>query len=204
MPRISLLLILLLVHLASPSRSAAQHRDSRWSIALSASLAGFRGAALDTSTTERLSIRPGQGIALGITGTRRWGPWSLSLGMSHLPTHVEAISHEIAVQERTQQLERIRLALTVARRIADVGAGALELRASPALDHWSVEGHDGRTVGGGEMALALQLPASVAMIENVIGVSWSPGPFHRDELPTGYRRQRLRTITMGVGIRFGR
>ena len=76
-------------------------------------------------------------------------------------------------------------------------------RAGPALDNWSVSGEDGRTVAGAEAGLALQLPAGPVVLENVLGFGWSAGPFRAAELPAGYRRQRLRAVTVGIGIRFG-
>lgn len=182
----------------------AQNHEKAWSVTVTTSLTEFRGAATDTSASGSMTVRPGQGITLGMSVTRRLGPWGVSVGLSHLPTHVEAMSTTIAVQDRTTGLGRARLTLAVSRRVMRVGAGALELRAGPTLDHWSVddEESDGRTVGGGEAALALSLPAGPVLIENTLGFGWSAGPFRTEELPAGYRRQALRVVTAGLGIRF--
>lgn len=204
MRRIFLLFTSACVVVCSARALAAQSHEKAWSVTVTTSLTGFRGAAADTSASDYMTVRPGLGITLGMSVTRRLGRWGVSVGLSHLPTHVEVASSEIAVQDRTTGLGRARLTLAVTRRLTRVGAGELEIRAGPTLDHWSIdeEESDGRTVGGGEAALALSLPAGPVRIENTLGFGWSAGPFRTEELPAGYRRQGLRTVTAGVGIRF--
>ena len=182
---------------------AAQSADRTWSIAATASLTGFRGAALDTTVDGGIAVRPSQGLALDLALARRWGPWALSIGANYLPTHIEAVSSDVAVQTRTESLDRVRLAILVGHRVAQVGSARFELRAGPVLDNWSTEGSDGRTTAGGQLQLALQLPVGGMTLENVMGFGWSPGPFREEELPAGYRREGLRTTTVGMGIKVG-
>jgi len=198
----SLLCTVLFVPAAVPA-AGAQARAKAWSLAVSGSLTGFRGAASGSSNSGSLAVRPSQGIALGLAATRRLGLWGVSLGLSYLPTHVEAVSAAVAVQDRTEDLERVRLAITAARQLLRIGAGRLELRAGPALDSWSAGGKDRRTIGSGEAAFALLLPAGPIILENVLGVSWSPGPFRTNELPADYERKGLRAVSAGIGIRLG-
>jgi hypothetical protein len=51
--------------------------------------------------------------------------------------------------------------------------------------------------------VALQLPAGPVVLEQVLGFSWSAGPFRTAELPAGYHRQRLRAISVGLGLVLG-
>lgn len=203
MPSLYRWLVGIAIVFVAPNVSAAQHQTEGWSVTVAASLNGFRGAASDTSMPGPLSIRPSQGIALGAAVARRWGAWGVSLGVSHLPTYVEAVTDELAVQERAVGLDRVRLSLLVTRRVLAVGDGALEVRAGPSLDHWGLRSEaGGRTVGGGETSLVLALPAGPVLIEHVFAYSWSAGPFWTAELPANYRREDLRTITAGMAVRF--
>jgi len=179
-----------------------------WSIAATASLTSFHGAASmaapsSTDDATSITVRPSQGIALDLAAARQWHTWTVSVGVSYLPTRVEAVSSDVAVQDRTKDLERVRFTLTLARHLVRIGTGRLEVRAGPTLDDWSADGEDGRTVPGGTAALALQLPAGPITLEHVLGFSWSPGPFRAAELPDGYTRQSLRAVSIGVGIRRG-
>lgn len=185
--------------LAAPA--AAQHSGGTWSLTTSVSLTGFRGAAVDKVDGGEFTIRPSQGIAAGFGVTRRLGAWAVSFGVSQLSTEVEAMSSEVAVRERTQSLDRVRLALTGGRRLIRIGSGTVEARGSGVLDTWSVAGEDERTVAGGEAAVALQLPVGRVTVENVLGLGWTAGPFQASELPAGYRRLALRAVTAGVGLR---
>lgn len=189
--------------LLTAAPAAAQHSESPWSISATASLTGFRGAAIDRTDEGEFTVRPSQGIAVGAGVTRRLGAWTASLGISHLSTYVEALSDEVAVQERTMSLDRLRFAFTTGRRLARIGVSQLEARGSVLLDSWSVAGEDERSAVGGEMAMALQVPVGRVVVENVLGIGLTAGPFRASELPAGYERRALRAVTAGVGVRVG-
>jgi hypothetical protein len=180
---------------------AAQTRQASWSLAASAALAGFRGAAMDT-TAGNVAVRPSQGIAFGVGLARRWSTWGVSLEISHLPVHVEAVSPEVVVQDRAEDFDRTRLAAMVTRRVARPGAGALELRLGPTVDGWSLGGKEVRGAIGGQAQLAIDFPVGPVKLEQVFGVGWSSSPFRTAELPENYRRSALRTMTVGIGVQF--
>ena len=180
----------------------AQSQPAAWSVGVMTSLTSFRGAAR-TAGADSVSVRPGQGISLGLAVTRRWNPWAVSIGIDYLPTRLEAVAPDFVVQDRTGDLERVRLLATLSRRVARLGTGALELRLSPALDTWTAGNEDRRTVVAGEVALAAALPVGPCTLENTLGIGWSPGPFRATELPAGYERRSLRTIRAGIGLSIG-
>lgn len=180
---------------------AAQTHEASWSLAAAASLSAFRGAAADT-TGGYVAVRPSQGIAFALGIARRWSTWGVSLQISHLPGHMEAVSREVAVQDRTEEFDRARLTAMVIRHLGRPGAGTLELRLGPTVDGWSIGGKDVRGTIGGEAQLAIDFPAGPVKLEQVLGIGWSSSPFRSAELPEGYRRSILRTMTVAMGVRF--
>jgi hypothetical protein len=179
---------------------AAQTQAPAWALTATASLESFRGAASDT-TASGLAVRPSRSLAIGLGLIRRWRPWAVSLQVSHLTGHIEAVSDELVVQDRTEALDRTRLALMLARRIGQPGAGTLELRLGPTLDGWSIGNDDVRSTIGGAIQLAIDFPAGPVTFEHALGVSWSSSPFRAAELPEGYRRVGLRAVALSAGIR---
>jgi hypothetical protein len=196
------ILVLLLAGGSAPALRAQVERPA-WSIGLLGGLASFRGAGLDTLEAERANARPSGAAGFGLGVTRRWGPWETALEASTLPSHLEVATADVLVREQVASLTRFRLQAMLGRRLATLGATDVVAGVGPTMDRWSYGGDEGRTVWGGEARLTLRHRLGRFSLENVVGFGVSSGPFRADELPPGYERRSLRTLTLGGSLVYG-
>jgi hypothetical protein len=203
--RVPLLLVTLL-GLSAPALAAQS--AGRWSLSVDLHLARFGAAARDTTAAAAAegtagSLRPSTGAGLGLALGRRLGRWSAELGVAYLPASVEAATPVAALRSNTDRFDRARSALVVGREVGELGAGRLSVRAGPTLDTWFLPQMERRTVVGGVARVALAFPAGPVAWENVLGVTWSPGPIREEELPAGFARRMLVGVELGARVRFG-
>jgi hypothetical protein len=199
--RASLLVLLLAGGPAAELHSQVERPT--WSISLLGGLASFRGAGLDTLEAERANARPGGAAGFGLGVARRWGAWETALEASSLPSHLEVATSEVLVREQVASLTRFRIQAILGRRLATVGASDVVIGGGPTMDRWSYGGDAARTVWGGEARLTLRHRLGRVSLENVVAYGVSSGPFHADELPPGYERRSLRTLTLGGSLVYG-
>jgi len=204
--RVPLLLVALLA-LSAPSLGA-QSGSGRWSLSLDLHLSRFGAAAQDTTAAAAAegtagSLRPSAGAGLGVTLARDFGGWSAALSAGYLPANVEAATDAAALRSNVDRFDRVRSVVLLGREVAAVGAGRLAVRAGPTLDTWFLPQMDRRTVVGGVAQLGLAFPAGPVVWENVLGVTWSPGPIREVELPEGFARRALVGVELGARVRFG-
>lgn len=193
----------LLLALAAAPALAAQVERPTWSVAFRGDLASFRGAGIDTLEAERSNARPSGAVGFGMGVTRRWGAWETTVESSYLPSHLEIETPAMVVRERVATFARFRVQAVVARRLATAGGTDVLLGAGPTYDHWSLDGEDGRSRWGAEARLTLRHRLGRVALENIVAYGWSPGPFAADELPPGYERRSLRTLTLGGSLVYG-
>jgi hypothetical protein len=87
--------------------------------------------------------------------------------------------------------------------MARLGAGELALSAGPTLDHWDTPGIGSRTVAGVRAGAVLAFSLGGMQWENRVTYGVSGSPFQKRDLPPGATVSALRTIGVGVALRFG-
>ncbi|MGH7579826.1 MAG: hypothetical protein ACREM9_06620 [Gemmatimonadales bacterium] len=155
-------------------------------------------AAPGVAAEVRPSARPGVHVAVG----RAVGPWALELEAGWAGGHVEVGNDAVSVQDRRSDVSRYRLALGIGRRIAAAGSGVVEVGLAPTLDLWSVEG-DGRPRAGAEARLTLRVPIGAVELENRLSAGLSGNPIVQEDVGEVSDLRGLRTLSVGIGLRFG-
>jgi hypothetical protein len=144
------------------------------------------------------SARPAVRLSVG----RAVGMWSLELEGGWAGGHIEVGNDVVSVQDRQAEVSRYRLALAVGHRIAAIGAGGVEVALAPTLDLWSVEG-DGRPRAGAEARLALRVPLGAVELDNRVCAGVSGSPVEAEDIGEVSDLRGLRTLSVGIGLRFG-
>ena len=98
-------------------------------------------------------------------------------------------------------MSRYRLAIGIARRVASAGSGVIAVALAPTLDLWAVDG-DNRVRAGAEGRLVLRVPLGAVELENRIGVGFSGNPIEAADIGAVSDLRGLRSILVGVGLRF--
>ena len=146
-------------------------------------------------------VRPSGRPSVHLTVGRKYGAWSLDLEAGWAGGHIEAGNDAISIQDRTSDVSRYRLAIGIARRVAAAGSGAIAIALAPALDLWAVDG-ESRVRAGAEGRLVLRVPLGSVELENRIGVGLSGNPIEGRDLGEVSDLRGLRTVLVGVGLRF--
>jgi len=155
-------------------------------------------AAPGVAAEIRPSARPGVYVAVG----RAVGPWGLELEAGWAGGHIEVGNDVVSVQDRQSDVSRYRLAIGIARRIAAAGSGVVEVALAPTLDLWSLEG-DGRLRAGAEVRLAVRVPLGTVELENRLSAGLSGNPIEEEVIGEVSDLRGLRTLSVGIGLRFG-
>jgi hypothetical protein len=109
----------------------------------------------------------------------------------------------VLIEAREPAVGRTRLGLSLRGTLARRDGARLLLDAGPTLDVWSPDGSESRSSAGASARLALEMNAGPALIENAVGLGLSKGPLDAADLPEGYERSTLRTLTVTIAARFG-
>ena len=146
-------------------------------------------------------VRPSGRAAVHLSIGRKHGAWNLDLEAGWAGGHVEAGNDALSIQDRTSDVSRYRLAIGFARRLASAGSGAIAVALAPTLDLWAVDG-DNRVRAGAEGRLVLRVPLGAVELENRIGIGLSGNPIEATDIGEVSDRRGLRTVLVGVGLRF--
>lgn len=183
----------------------AQQEGHAWSLSLSLARDVFAGASADTLTIPGVSVEvsPSPRLAFEAGLARRSGLWRLELSAGYAAGPLRAKSDDFLLDDRRGDVKRYRGALTLRRRLATLGAGELALSAGPTLDHWDSPGIGSRTVAGGRGGVVLAFSLGGVVWENRVTYAVSGSPFQKRDLPQGATVSALRTVGVGVALRFG-
>ncbi len=146
-------------------------------------------------------VRPSGRPAIHLSVGREYRSWRLDLEAGWAGGHIEAGNDALSIQDRTSDVSRYRLAIGIARRIASAGNGTIGVALAPTLDLWAVDG-DSRVRAGAEGRLVLRVPLGSVELENRIGVGFSGNPIDATDIGAVSDLRGLRTLFMGVGLRF--
>ena len=196
----SLLLALLA---AAPPTTAQTHAVSNgWHLGGGVEVLRFSPVAVsDAPPGIAAEVRPSDRAAVHLALGRSLGTWDVFAETGWAGGHIEAANDVVAIQDRSAEVARYRLALGVTRRVAHLGAGVLALGLVPVLDLWTVQGVS-RWRAGGEGRLVLRVPLGSAELENRLQVGLSGSPIVAADVGDVSELRRLRTVGVGVGLRF--
>lgn len=147
-------------------------------------------------------VRPAGRPALHLVVGRSAGPWSFSAEVGWAGGHVEAGNDVITIRDLTADATRYRLAAALGRRLARVGTGVVAVALAPTLDLWTVDGQS-RVRGGAEGRLVLRVPLGPVELEHRIGLGLSGSPIEAADVGAVSEERRLRTLSVGLGLRSG-
>ena len=147
-------------------------------------------------------IRPSPRSALHLSAGRTLGPWAVGLEAGWAGGHVEAANDAVSVQDRTSDVSRYRLAMGVERRVAAAGRGNLGVVLAPTLDLWTVGGAN-RVRAGAEARLVLRVALGSVALENRLAFGLSGNPVEAGDIGEVSELRGLRTVSVGIGLRFG-
>jgi hypothetical protein len=160
---------------------------------------GHINVVTDDSGLE-VEVRPTASLAVHLALSRVAGPWNLSLEAGWAEGHVEAASDDFSIRDLTSSVTRYRLGVTLGRRLAALGSGALSVELAPTLDLWSVP-DDHRTRAGAEGRVVVRAPIGALELENRLGFGFSGGPLEEADLGSATEKRGLRSVMIGVGVR---
>jgi hypothetical protein len=194
--------LLSLLAASPPLVAQVPARDSGWCLGAGVETVRFghiasSRAAPGVAAEVRPSARPALYASIG----RASGSWSLQLEAGWAGGHIEAGNDAVSVQDRTSAVSRYRLALGFERRVASAGPGTIVAALAPTLDLWSVAG-SGRIRAGAEGRLLLRIPIGAVELENRLGVGLSGNPIEAGDVGEVSDLRGLRTVLVGMGLRF--
>jgi len=114
--------------------------------------------------------------------------------------HASAANSVVAIEDKTAELSRLRVATALSRRLTGVGSGQLALALGPTFDIWLVDGAQRSRVGA-EARLTLRVPVGSVELENRISAGLSSSPVVREDLEEGFALNGLRALAFGTGLR---
>lgn len=187
---------------AANAAAQAPERGGGWRLSVGADALRFAGVARDTSTPPqaRASLRPNGRVGLHAALARSFGAWGAELEVGWAGGHASAANSVVAIEDKTAELSRIRVAPAVNRRVTRLGNGELALTLGPTLDIWLVDGAQRPRVGA-EARLALRVPVGSVELENRITAGLSSSPVSREDLQEGFALSGLRAVAVGTGLR---
>jgi hypothetical protein len=146
-------------------------------------------------------VRPTGRPAVHVSAGRHYGAWDVEIEAGWAGGHIEAGNDALSIQDKTADVTRYRLAIGIGRRLAVAGSGGIAVALVPTLDLWAVDGAN-RVRAGAEGRLLLRVPLGSVQLENRIGLGVSGNPIAATDIGEVSDMQGLRTISVGVGLRF--
>jgi hypothetical protein len=195
-------LLLSLLAAAPPLAAQTPTDDTGWYLgggveAVRFGYVAISEAAPGVAAEVRPSGRPAGHVSVG----RRYGSWGLDLETGWAGGHIEAGNEALLIQDRTSDVSRYRLAIGITRRVASAGSGVIAVALAPTLDLWVVDG-ESRVRAGAEGRLVLRVPLGAVELENRIGLGLSGNPIEASDIGEVSDLRGLRTVLVGVGLRF--
>lgn len=195
-------LLLSLLAATPPLVAQVPPRGSGWSLGIGAETVRFGHVALSQAAPGvAAEVRPSARSAFHASVGRGIGSWGLRLEVGWAGGHLEAGNDALSIQDRTAEVSRYRLAIGFERRVAAAGPGTVVASVAPALDLWSVAG-DSRVRAGAEGRLILRIPLGAVELENRLGVGLSGNPIEVGDVGEVSDLRGLRSVMVGVGLRF--
>lgn len=194
---------LLLALLAAPPPAAAQTRavSDGWHLGGGVSALRFGHVAVsDAAPGVAAEVRPSGRAGLHLAVARTAGAWSVWVEAGYAGGCVEAANDAVAIQDRSADVSRHRLAAALERRLASVGTGTVGAGLLPTLDLWTVNG-EGRLRGGLEARLVLRVPLGAVELEHSAALGLSGNPIESADVGDVAELRGLRTWGVGVGLR---
>ena len=185
--------------LAVPKSGAAQQATGGWDISGSVAQAWFSNAATGESTD--FGPSPSLMVRLGVT--RRFAKWEISFVADNTPSVLRASDSVSVLQISALSFGRTGLAFLLGRTLSHAGSASVVAGAGLRLDTWSLPEEEHRSRAGGEVHAALRFDAGALAVENRLTIGLSGSPFDAADLPDGYRRNSLKWMEVGVGVRLG-
>lgn len=179
---------------------AQQAAPSGWAVGPAFSFVEFSAAGADGTGAEAGFARA---TSTGLAVERAMGPLALLLAIEQLSTRIQVEDDVVLIEPREPAVGRTRFGISVRGTVVRREGARLLLDAGPTLDLWGPDGSDTRSSAGVSVRLALEMQAGPARIENAIGFGLSKGPLEEADLPEGYERQTMRTLTVTIAARFG-
>jgi hypothetical protein len=146
-------------------------------------------------------VRPTGRPAVHLSAGKSYEAWNVELEAGWAGGHIEAGNDVLSIQDKTADVTRYRLAVGIGRRLALAGSGEVSVAVVPTLDLWTVEGAT-RVRAGAEGRLLLCVPLGSVELENRIGLGFSGSPIDAADIGEVSNLRGLRTISVGVGLRF--
>jgi len=200
-PATILPVFLSLLAAAPPTTAQAPADDTGWRLGGGVEALRFgHVAVIEAVPGAAAEIRPSGRPAVYLSIGRGFGAWGLDVEAGWAGGHIEAGNDVLSIQDRTSDVTRYRLALGIARRVAEAGSGTIAAALAPTLDLWSVDGET-RARAGAELRLVLHVPLGAVELENRIGVGLSGNPVEAADIGEVSDLRGLRTILVGVGLR---
>ena len=194
--------LLSLLAAAPPTAAQMPADDTGWHLGGGVEAVRFGHVATsEAAPGVAAEVRPSGRPAFHLSVGRQYGAWGLDLEAGWAGGHIEAGNDAISIQDRTSSVSRYRLAVGITRRLAAAGSGAIAIALAPTLDLWAVDG-DSRVRAGTEVRLVLRVPLGPVELENRIGVGLSGNPIEAADIGEVSDLRGLRTVLVGVGLRF--
>jgi hypothetical protein len=195
-------LLLSLLAAAPPLVAQVPARNSGWSLGAGVETIRFGYVALSLAAPGAAAeVRPSARPAVHASIGRALGPWGIQLEAGWAGGHIEAGNDALSVQDRTSEVSRYRVALGLERRIAATGPGTVVVALAPTFDLWSVAG-ESRIRAGAEARLIIRIPLGAVDLENRLGVGLSGNPIEASDIGDVSDLRGLRTVLVGMGLRF--
>lgn len=183
--------------LAAAVPSFAQ-QPAAWSVGPSVSFVHFSAAGSDGVGAEA-GFAPAVGA--GIAVERSIGPLALILAIEQLTTQIQVRDDVVVIEPQEPAVGRTRLGLSLRKVLARSDGARVTLDAGPTIDIWSPDGAESRSSAGAAARLGLETTAGPVTVENALGFGVSKGPLDASDLPEGYERNTMRTITITIAAR---
>ncbi len=197
---ISALLTPALLAAAVPSFAQQPADVSAWALGPSVAFVHFSAAG---SSGEGAEAGFAPAVGAGIAVERSIGPLALLLAIEQLTTRIQVRDDFVTIEPQAPAVDRTRLGLSLRTTLARASGARVILDAGPTLDIWSPDGSASRSSAGATARLAVETHAGPVTVENALGFGLSKGPLDEEDLPEGYDRSTMRTITITIAAKFG-
>ena len=197
---ISALITPALLAAAVPTFAQQPGASTAWGVGPTVAFVHFSAAGSDGEGAE---AGFGRAVGAGIAVERSVGPLALLLAIEQLTTHVQVRDDAVVIEPQEPAVGRTRLGLALRGTLARRDGARVVLDAGPTLDIWSPDGSESRSSAGAAARIAVEMDAGPVTVENALGFGVSKGPLEASDLPEGYERKTLRTVTITIAARIG-
>ncbi|HEU4830425.1 MAG TPA: hypothetical protein VFT04_14620 [Gemmatimonadales bacterium] len=197
---ISALITPALLAAAVPTFAQQPGASPAWGVGPTVAFVNFSAAGSDGEGAE---AGFGRAVGAGIAVERSVGPLALLLAIEQLTTHVQVRDDAVVIEPQEPAVGRTRLGLALRGTLARRDGARVVLDAGPTLDIWSPDGSESRSSAGAAARIAVEMDAGPVTVENALGFGVSKGPLEASDLPEGYERKTLRTVTITIAARIG-